>query len=505
MKLYPKSIMMLFMLLPLALSSQQPDTTVAMEALEPEEEYSETTSEIKFFGDYYVGAGELANENIRVFGGDLFVAGTVEGQIIVVGGDATLESTAVVNGRVVAIGGSVFRKEGAVVNGEVAEANIKEGINLSRRSGSPDDDGKHTFEFEDDFDEGYEWRHTSSAHPQTHWFIYNRDEGFLWTPFNWRWDRGGRSSFKTSLSLGYRFGQSEAAGRLTMEKSFGENHRPAIFVSAFRDSRSDDDFRLPVDENSVAALLARQDFMDRWSEEGYEIGAVLQTEILEVKVNYRVVDISPFAPTDRLVTWFQKERQFRPPLQLPTGSVTSVGGMVGLGTLQTSPLGSSLKVTVAGERILKADSLDTFDRLAANLHLTWEMAPDIVFRNRIMVGESRGDLPQFRAFGVGGLGSVSAHPYKVQSGNRMLQLNSELLLLPDFMDGDHYLAFFFDAGHAWDRDSYLLTDFGTIMGGAVSTAGIGIGDDGLDWRINIARPLDGRDIWETTFRFNLNF
>lgn len=78
--------------------------------------------ETKFFGDYYVSEGEVSRDNIRVFGGDLFVAGQVDGQMTVLGGDVTLEPTAVVNGRIVAIGGSVSKKKGAVVNGQVVEA-----------------------------------------------------------------------------------------------------------------------------------------------------------------------------------------------------------------------------------------------------------------------------------------------------------------------------------------------------------------------------------------------
>ena len=161
------------------LTAQEVDTTVAMESLEPLQEYEETENEIKFFGDYYLGADQTSKENVRVFGGDLFLAGTVEGQIIVVGGDATLESTAVINGRVVAIGGEIFRKEGSVVNGEIVQANIREGINLSRNEGSLSEKESDTFEFEDDFNEHHEWRYSSLVHPQINWFIYNKDEGFF--------------------------------------------------------------------------------------------------------------------------------------------------------------------------------------------------------------------------------------------------------------------------------------------------------------------------------------
>ena len=487
------------------LTAQEVDTTVAMESLEPLQEYEETENEIKFFGDYYLGADQTSKENVRVFGGDLFLAGTVEGQIIVVGGDATLESTAVINGRVVAIGGEIFRKEGSVVNGEIVQANIREGINLSRNEGSLSEKESDTFEFEDDFNEHHEWRYSSLVHPQINWFIYNKDEGFFWTPFNWRFDRGGRSSFKTSLSLGYRFGQKETAGRLTMEKSFGEGNGPALFFSAFRESRTDDDYRLPLNENSIATLFARQDFYDRWDEEGYEIGASLHGNVIEGKVAYRVVDISPFDPNSRLAKWLHGEREFRTPLHLPESKVTSLGGIVSLGSLHRDLFATGIGVTLTGETTLNSDSLDHFDRLSATVYLDWEMAPDIIFRSRTMMGDSKGELPQFRVFGVGGLGSVSALPYKVQTGGRMVQLNAELLLLPDFLEGDHYLSLFFDTGHTWDKSDYSFTDFSSITKSAISAVGIGIGDEDLDWRINIARALGVRDTWETTFRFNINF
>ncbi|HHZ80967.1 MAG TPA: hypothetical protein EYN59_07645, partial [Candidatus Marinimicrobia bacterium] len=168
-------------------------------------------------------------------------------------------------------------------------------------------------------------------------------------------------------------------------------------------------------------------------------------------------------------------------------------------------LATGLSIILEGETTLAADSLEKFDRLSATASFNWELSPNIVFHSRTMVGNSKGELPQFRAFGVGGLGSVSAHPYKVQTGNRMMQMNTELILLPDFMSGDHYFSLFFDAGHAWDKSDYSFSDFSSITDSAISAVGIGIGNEDLDWRINIAWALGGRNTWETTFRFNLNF
>jgi hypothetical protein len=42
----------------------------------------------------------------------------------------------------------------------------------------------------------------------------------------------------------------------------------------------------------------------------------------------------------------------------------------------------------------------------------------------------------------------------------------------------------------------------------ISSFGIGVGSsdqEDIDWAVNIAKPLDGREDYETTIRFNYNF
>ena len=115
MSYYLKAVLIWLACLSLTLTGQVQDTTTAMEVREPEGDTSGTTSEIKFFGDYYIAVGDSSKENVKVYGGDLFVAGTVDGQVVIVGGNAILESTAIVKGRIVTIGGTVYQNEGATV------------------------------------------------------------------------------------------------------------------------------------------------------------------------------------------------------------------------------------------------------------------------------------------------------------------------------------------------------------------------------------------------------
>lgn len=499
----------LFFLTPLILSlaaGQGVDTTstdsVAMEPIEPIDQFQASASEeTKLFGDYTIGLGETTYNNVRIFAGDLFVAGTVEGQIIVVGGDVMLESTAVVKGRIVAIGGTFHRKEGAVVTGKILEANIREGINISEEPVEQADRSDHFFDYREETFR----HHNSLIHPDINWFIYNRNEGFLFTPINWRWDGRGRSSFRLSLSLGYRFGQRQPAGRLTLEKALLKERNLVLFTSAFRESRTDDSFRLPLNENSLAALFARQDFHDRWNEEGFEAGAGLDLGWLRLKGEYRAAGVDSLSVSKRLWKVFHEDRYFRPNLSTPSNYLKSFSGTAAVRSQNFDALSSGAGLFLTGEKAVSAEATDTFSRITAMVSTNLELAGGIVVRSRIIGGTSAGVLPEYRYFGIGGLGSVAAHPYKSQTGDRMIQTNVELVFLPDFLDDDWLVALFADAGHAWMHIEHEFTDFDAITENALTAIGVGIGDEEMDWRFNIARPLDGRDVWQTTFRLNMNF
>lgn len=486
-----------------SLFSQEPDTSrsdTTIEAMEPLETFEEAGNEMKFFGDYYVGIDEVSVDNIRIFGGDLFVAGRVDGKITVLGGDVTLESTSVINGQIVAIGGSVFKKEGAVVTGKVVEANIKEGISYKDMSGEEVVPKYRNFSLKE--------RQRSLSrrwiHSDTPWFVYNRNEGFLFTPINWHWDRGARSTVRLNFSLGYRFGQQELAGRMTLEKSFF-NQYLTLYASTFRETRTDDGYRLPLKENTLAALFARQDFYDRWDEEGYDVGAGLDFDWLRAKGTYHSAEVNSISATRRQARWFQKDRQFRDNLPVVEGSTRSVLGTVMARTSGLEALHSGIGIILDGESILLADNFEEFTRILSMVTANLELAADIVLRSRFLLGTASDILPEFRYFGAGGLGSVSAHPYDKQEGDRMLQTNFELIFLPGFLHKDWLIALFADAAHAWMHGEHGFTDIGTIMDSAVSAIGVGLGDEDMDWRVNIARPLDGRDYWETTLRLNMNF
>ncbi|NOZ04398.1 MAG: hypothetical protein GXO92_07325 [FCB group bacterium] len=480
----------------------------------PEEEPAEpsTVNELKLFGDHVIKANEVSYDRIRIVGGDLTVYGTVKGQISVIGGDVYLGKTAVVEGEIIAIGGNIHRKPGAIITGRVIETNLKEGLVYREYDKSPKIKGKSEF----DLESRSERANFSWIHQKTDVFIYNRNEGLLITPFNFQWDRESLSDFRLSLSLGYRFGQKAPAGRITLEKSFFINRNFILYGSAFRESRTFDYYRLPEAENSAAAILGRQDFYDRWDERGYELGVGFDLSLIKVNVKLTTANEDSIPVTD-IWSVFEQNRRLRPNLPMTPQKINYLESTLAFRTRRYDPLhnGAALFIHYIGyhnansiSELIKLNPLTISNRIFSMVIINWEFSEGIVLRSRVLTGTSAQTLAPHRYFSVGGLGSVSAFPYKYQVGDQFAQANIELIFTPEFLGTGMLLKVFTDGGQAWMKDEFSFKDLLHQQNNVISSVGIGIGQadhDGLEWGINFAQPLDGRDYLETTVRLNLNF
>ena len=252
---------------------------------------------------------------MRIVGGDLIVYGTVNGVATLLGGDAHLKGRGILNGQIITIGGNVYREPNSTVNGKIIENNLKEG--LIYRETDKEDAIQGTTEF--GLDRHSDRSRQSWIHPKRPVFQYNRNEGLVLTPFNERWDRRSKSNFRFSWSAGIRWRKGftpDYTGRATFEKSFFENQNFILYASLFKETRTDDGYRLPQEENSWASFLARQDFYDRWDESGWEAGYGLNI-FRNIRIKGRFVS----AKQDSLPVWsmtslFEKKRFLRPNLVL---------------------------------------------------------------------------------------------------------------------------------------------------------------------------------------------
>ena len=263
------------------------DPAISTESTQDEKKENLATDEFTFRADVTIDSGEVSETNMRIIGGDLTVFGTVNGKITLFGGDATLKNGSVLNGEIITIGGNVYREPKSMINGKIIENNLSEG--LIYRETDKEDAIQGTTEF--GLDRKSERSRQSWIHPERSVLQYNRNEGLLLTPFNERWDRHSKSNFRLNSSAGVRWRKGFApdyAGRATFEKNFFENQNLVLYTSLFKEARTDDGYRLPQKENDWASFLARQDFYDRWEEQGWEVGGGLNL-FRNIRIKARVV------------------------------------------------------------------------------------------------------------------------------------------------------------------------------------------------------------------------
>ena len=469
-----------------------------------------TTNEIRFYSDVTIDSSEIITNNIRILGGGLTVYGTVESQITIIGGDVHIFSSAVINGKIVAIGGDVQTDGGAQINGKIVEASMDQGLIYRETFTDSSASGEKNFGIST-FSQ-----HTSDGwvHPKPAIFEYNRNEGLRFVPFNWNWDHRNESLIRLSFSLGYRFSSSEFIGRTTLESSLLKNRFATIFASGFKTVRTDDEFRLPEKENSWAGFLGRQDFYDRWDETGFEAGFGFDFSYLKVKGKF-VRSAQSDIPVDQDLWSFTNESNafrinlFKDSINI---DIDYLEGVVAFRTASYSPLKTGFAILSEVDITLKKNDSTLTDPSLRLLHIAmanWEVSKGVVLRNRLILGMASESLPIYRQFGIGGLGSVSAHSYKSQLGNHMAQINTELVFTEEFTDTWFMVKLFYDGGMAYNSPDLMdIKPISEQSDTLLQSAGIGFGfDDGnrLKMGFNFAKQLGSNSPIESTVRFNFNF
>ena len=467
-----------------------------------------TINEIRFYSDVTIDSSEIITNNIRILGGGLTVYGTVESQITVIGGDVHIFSSAVINGKIVAIGGDVQTDKDAQINGKIVEASLDQGLIYRETFKDSLTSGEKNFgisTFSQHNSDGW-------VHPKPAIFEYNRNEGLRIVPLNWNWDRGNESLIRLSFSLGYRFSSSEFIGRTTLESSLLKNRSATIFASTFKTVRTDDEFRLPERENSWAGFLGRQDFYDRWDETGFEAGFGFDFSNLKIKGKFVRATQSEIPVNQDLWNFTNNSNALRNNLFMDSTNIDYLEGIAAFRTTSYSPLKTGFAILSEVDMTLKKNDSRLADPSLRLIHIAmanWEVSKGVVLRNRLILGMGSVSLPIYRQFGIGGLGSVSAHGYKSQLGNHMAQINTELVFTEEFTDTWFMVKLFYDGGMAYNSSD--LVDMKPISEWSdtwLQSAGIGFGwDDGdrLKMGFNFAKQLGSNSPIESTIRLNFNF
>lgn len=482
-----------------------------------------SSRELKIFGDHTIPSGAVYRTDIRIIGGDLTIDGRLESHATVIGGNVVINPEAVVNGDILVLGGQVERSKEAVIRGKIIETNLTEGL-VYRETGAESDslrDWDLNFPYDGEYscpDEKGRRQPINWIHPQADLLVYNRNEGFVITPVNTQWDRRGASSFILNLSAGYRQADHSLVGRVTFQKTFFKNRNLLFFAGVMNQSRSDDTYRLSADENTVAGIFGRQDFLDRWNEQGWRAGFGVALGGLRTSFSINSVQTDTLGVVD-MWSLFNRRRLLRPGLLFTPSTANYALISADFKTNHYQLLGSGIAAHLEAE--IFRDGFSLQDMLNSNLNTmntrifltavaNWEFTPGIMMRTRLLAGMTSGTLPEYRYFGVGGIGSLGAHAYKEELGDEMIQGSVALIFKPEFLDSNKFLSLYLETGHAWQdlNQDYTQLDVTAYAGQMLKTAGIAVGKaDGndVDFLVNVAKSLDTPATYETTFRLTLNF
>jgi hypothetical protein len=112
------------------------DTIESKSHISPNITDSEIDSNAQSFsGDKVIERSETIDNNIIVKGGDLTIYGTVNGDVLVVGGDLHMKRTGKITGSARVVNGSILKEDGAIIGGfEDFTRKEKSGFRPSRRN-----------------------------------------------------------------------------------------------------------------------------------------------------------------------------------------------------------------------------------------------------------------------------------------------------------------------------------------------------------------------------------
>lgn len=422
--------------------------------------YTDTEDDIVKFSDIVIHENERIRGDVVSLGGDVEVYGEVDGDVVSVFGDVYLEDC-YIGGDVAAPFGEIIREEGVTIRGDVATAKFG---------------GVHTAGF------GFTAR-------------YNRVEG-LAAFCTMDYDDRERRHPDVNILGGYAFTLKR------WEYDFGISHRflngwsPYIDAHMFQVAESSDKWMLTEPENSIAAALLKEDFYDFYWKRGFsgEIGISYKKDF-SAGVGYTGAKIENLERTASKALFGGKKvfRENWSTVLYDTTALEGVGGELNevefkvcydTRDYEEDPE-SGIYTNLVYRQTLDSDSSDfEYEIMDGELKYYCPLATDQTLFFRLRGGYSDDDLPLFRRYFIGGIGSLRGYEYKEFQGNRYMLFNADYVWR--FFDSSFGAGVFFDAGKAaFTGTAFEDEDLKTDIGIAFL-----LGDE---FRINLAQRLDDMD------------
>lgn len=470
-------------------------------------------------GNYAVATGVTLENDLVVTRGTVTIAGKVNGSVLVIRGDALIDSTGEVIGDVVSIGGRIDRRPNSRVFGDMVETSPRyliEEKEETRRA--RDDEGE---EKEHRWNRHRQWRRWQEDWNNKFDFKahYNRVDGlFLGGELPRTYNRRYLANIEIFGSGGYGFKAKRWQYEAGAEFYVGRAFRFILGGEAHDRTDSQDEWIIPEVENSLAAALINEDFRDYYRRDGYSFYA---TQYLgrPFKLTAAYRHDNHFALRNK-TDWslFVNKKRFRSNPAIDEGTMISYRGRIVLDTRDHDdhPHRGWL-VSIEGETSRpELDSAFDFERFIVDIRRYQPIGYGKNFDIRLRAGTGRGVLPQQYLFDLGGLSTLRGYRFKEFSGDRMVlanveyRLNSKTSRLHDIPIIEEFnLILFADAGLAWFAEDNTAADksFDSLTWDKLKTnAGLALTNRDGQVRLEFAKRTDvgGKDV-VVAVRLNRDF
>ena len=483
----------------------------------------------RFWGDVTIEPNEVIRGDVVTIRGTIEVKGDVDGDVVSVLGSVVLDSTASISGDVVSVGGKIHRHKQASVGGDIVQTSIT-GVKV-------DDGNEHVTvgvggvavgpkrgdEWEEDKHRRKKYRRHDGSEDDSFMFRYNRVEGlFLGLRKLKNRYEDNRALFDLFGHIGYGFSAKRACYQLGLERRFWGKYGPIIGAEIHDITKTEDAWIIPTFENSLAAILIREDFQDFYREDGYSVYANL--DISEIATLYAGYHHQNHIGLERTTNWsvFGGDKKFRPNPAIDELEFNSLRASLEIDTRDSYKYPNkgwfiSLFGEFAGADFNCIESGIDFDRYIVDIRRYQPVTYGENLDFRIRAGSSRGALPRQYLFDAGGLSALRGYEFKeFENCNRMVLASLEYRLYNDhnpmndvFGFSDFNLILFADTGYLWNVSDSLAYNQGyddLDWNDLYTSLGFAISNDEGNVRLNFAKRMDvkGKPM-VVTFRINRPF
>jgi len=488
----------------------------------------ETNSDVfRFWGDVTVEPDEIIKGAVVTLRGTIEVRGEVDGDVVAVFGSVDLDSSAYVDGNVVSVGGKIYRENGAIVEGDLVQTTIT-GVKV-------DDGDQHVSVGLTGISvapkKGNEWERKSKKarhrwdngwNEESFMFRYNRVEGlFLGLKLNKNeWGYDNDVFFDLYGHIGYGFADKRACYQIGIQRSIFGNFGPVVGIEAHDVTTTEDRWMMPTFENSLAALLIKEDFHDFYRKQGYSAYAAFYiSEYLKLSGEYH--EESHFN-LEKNTNWsiFGGDKKFRFNPLIDDINYKSIIAKISFDTRDSYKYPDKGWCFSAEGKFAREDLNNNevdFDRYIVDLRRYQPIGYGENLDFRIRAASSRGHLPIQLQFDAGGFSALRGYEFKeFENFNRLVLGSVEYRIFGErnplnklFGMNDLNLILFADAGYLWSVSDSLAANDGfdnTDWEDLRTSLGFAISNDDGNVRLNFAKRMDDKDKpFIVTFRISRPF